>query len=546
MKMMTHVKEDHAKAIRLCVLVLTLMVYSLKGAIAVAELKLPAVFSDNMVLQRNRDFKVWGWAEAGEQITLTLGSNSIETECDLDKRWSVIVPAMEAGGPYIMTVSSQDTVSISDSLTVALTDTITVSNILIGEVWLCSGQSNMQWTMGRLKDIDHDIASADYPEIRMLTVPLLTTVVPQDSIPANKMPSWVSASPDTVHSFSAVAYYFGKELHERLRVPIGLINSSWGGSVAEAWTRAETLRAYPELAPIASNLDSLARVQPEELRRYEERREAYNTAIQDSIPNPPPYPLYPRGPGTRDYPGGLYNAMIHPLVPYTIAGVIWYQGESNSVRAVQYRTLFPAMIRDWRTVWGQGDFPFLYVQLANWDTKTIPRDGGWGSWPELREAQLMSLQVPNTGMAVITDIGDPKNIHPNNKWDVGRRLALNALDMAYGYTVIRSGPIFSSMFRNGKTLRLRFRHVAEGLVTGNLDALSGFTIAGDDRVFHEAVARIKGKEIVVEHPDIANPAAIRYSWDDNPNGNLYNTAGLPASPFRTDSWPEITRGKLLP
>ncbi len=507
---------------------------------AMAELRLPALISDNMVLMRNRGNTLWGWAEPGETVSAALDSLHVETECGPDGRWSLVLPAMEAGGPYTMTIAA------TDSIATASADSVTVGNILFGEVWLCSGQSNMQWRMGQLKDIELDLESADIPEIRMLTVPRQTAVTPQDSIPGESKPGWVISNPDTVKMFSAVAYYFGRELHERLRVPVGLISSSWGGSVAEAWTRVETLRSYHDLAPIVSNLDSLASEFPEHKRLYDERVAARKKAIQDSIPNPPPAPRGLRDPGTRDYPGGLYNAMINPLIPYGIAGAIWYQGESNSDRAIQYRTLFPAMIRDWREVWGQGDFPFLFVQLANWDTVIHPVEGGWGSWPELREAQLMTLKLPNTGMAVTVDIGDSSNIHPNNKWDVGRRLAINALAIAYGRTVTHSGPIFSAYYRNGSSVRLRFRHVAEGLVSGDLDGLKGFTIAGRDRVFLPAEAHIEGSEVVVSHPDISDPVAVRYGWEDNPSCNLYNSAGLPASPFRTDEWPGVTEGKLVP
>ncbi len=257
-------------------------------------------------------------------------------------------------------------------------------------------------------------------------------------------------------------------------------------------------------------------------------------------------PLPPRTPGERDYPSGLFNAMIAPMIPYGISGVIWYQGESNSVRARQYRTLFPAMINDWRRAWKQGNFPFLFVQLANWETDTIPVEGTWGSWPELREAQLMTLSLPNTGMAVTIDIGDSTNIHPNNKWDVGHRLALNALQIAYGRYIVKSGPIFTAMFRDGGRIRLRFRHIANGLVAGNMEPLKGFTAAGIDRVFYKAEARIEGNEVIVSSEEVTQPVAVRYAWDDNPENNLYNSAGLPASPFRTDDWPGITDGKLKP
>ena len=256
----------------------------------------------------------------------------------------------------------------------------------------------------------------------MFTVARQTPESPQDDF-AIPSAGWVPCSPDTLRTFSAVAFYFGRKLHKDLRVPVGLIHSSWGGTVAEAWTPIETLESVPELKPIVENLDSLKQTYPQHKEEFERKFAAFLQARRDSLPTPP-MPLPPRGPGSHYYPSGLYNAMIHPLVPYGIAGVIWYQGESNSVRAYQYRTLFPAMIGSWRQAWDRGDFPFIYVQLANWETDTIPAEGGWGSWPELREAQLMTLSVPKTGMAVTIDIGEAVNIHPNNKWDVGERLAL--------------------------------------------------------------------------------------------------------------------------
>ena len=482
---------------------------------------LPGIFGDNMVLQRDTEVPVWGHAEPGDTVTVALDSLSIDTTAGDDGRWRVLLAPMEAGGPHNMTVTADDT--------------LTFSNVAFGEVWVCSGQSNMEWRMKNERDIENDITAADLPDLRMFTVPRQSTEHPQDDF---TVPSagWVQCSPDTVGTFSAVAFYFGRKLHRDLRVPVGLIHSSWGGSVAEAWTPIETLESIPELKPIVENLDSLKQEYPRHKEEFENKFAAFLQARRDSLPQPP-MPLPPRGPGSHYYPSGLYNAMIHPLVPYGIAGVIWYQGESNSARAYQYRTLFPAMIGSWRQVWDRGDFPFIYVQLANWETDTIPTEGGWGSWAELREAQLMTLSVPKTGMAVTIDIGEADNIHPNNKWDVGERLALKALSIAYGRLIDYSGPIYTAMYRESNTIRLRFRHVAKGLVAGNMEPLSGFEIAGSDRVFHPAEARIEGAEVVVSSSVVPDPVAVRYGWDDNPKCNLYNTAGFPASPFRTDVWP---------
>lgn len=502
----------------------------ISGTAALSDVNMPGIFGDNMVLQRGMEAPVWGTAETNEIVTVTIDSLQYQTTAGIDGHWMVRLAAMEAGGPYEMTVSGNNT--------------ITFTNVLVGEVWVCSGQSNMAWPIDRVQNIEDDVASADYPDIRMITIDRVSKETPQTEFSGRK-PVWIPCSPDTVGKFSAVAFFFGRELHRELKVPVGLIHSSWGGAVAEAWTGIETLRSHPELRPIVDNLDSLIITYPQAKALFEEKAEAWQKAREDSLPLPP-MPLPPRAPGERDYPSGLFNAMIAPMIPYGIAGVIWYQGESNSVRARQYRTLFPAMISDWRRAWKQGDFPFLFVQLANWENDTIPVEGTWGSWPELREAQLMTLSLPNTGMAVTIDIGDSTNIHPNNKWDVGHRLALNALQTAYGRHIVKSGPIFTAMFRDGGSIKLRFRHIASGLVAGNMEPLKGFTTAGVDRVFHKADARIEGNEVIVSSEEAIQPVAVRYAWDDNPECNLYNSAGLPASPFRTDEWPGITDGKLKP
>ena len=503
---------------------------TLAGFTVNAEVTLPGIFGDNMVLQQSIEVPVWGWADPGDTVTVAIDTLSVETVAGIDGVWSVRLDPLNAGGPYDMIVAGKDSVLFT--------------NVMVGEVWVCSGQSNMAMRMSSVQNIEDDISSADYPDIRLFTVQRASTVDPQKDFPGER-PAWVPCSPDTVRSFSAAAYYFGRELQRELKVPIGLVHSSWGGSLAEAWTSLETLRSLPQLRPIVDNLDSLAIYYPQAKEAYDRRLEEWNKARADSLPLPlMPWP--PRGPETHHYPAGLYNAMIAPMIPYAIAGVIWYQGESNSVRAYQYRTLFPAMIRDWRKAWGQGDFPFLYIQLANWETDTIPVEGGWGSWAELREAQLMTLSVPNTGMAVTIDIGDSGNIHPNNKWDVGHRLALNALSIAYGRRVVKSGPIYTAMYREGRSIRLRFRHVSQGLVAGSMQPLMGFQIAGADRVFHDAEARIDGGEVIVFSENVEHPVAVRYGWDDDPRCNLYNTDGLPASPFRTDDWPGITEDRLKP
>jgi len=510
--------------------IIPLLVLLLIASHALSDVELPGVFGDNMVLQRGIKAPVWGTADPGEKITVSIKERHVRTKAGKDGRWKIRLKKMKAGGPYEMTVTGKNT--------------ITFANVMVGDVWVCSGQSNMAFRIASEQNIEDEIASADYPEIRMLTVGLFSRETPQYDFPG-KRPVWITCSPETVRNFSAVAFFFGKELHTELGVPIGLLHTSWGGSVAEAWTSHKALNSKKELKPIIENLELVKANYPEDKELYEKKIAEWGKAMTDGKPLPE-MPLPPRGPETRDYPSGLYNAMLFPMIPYGIRGAIWYQGESNSVRAWQYRTLFPTMIKDWRRAWKQGNFTFLFVQLANWETDTIPVNRTWGSWAELREAQLMTLSLPMTGMAVTIDIGNANNIHPNNKWDVGKRLALAALHSTYDRDVVYSGPIYKSMKKDGCTIRLSFKHVANGLSAGNAGQLNGFTIAGKDKIFYQADALIDGDKVVVSSGKVPDPVAVRYAWDDNPECNLYNSVDLPASPFRTDKWPEKTRGRLKP
>ncbi|MDP2982458.1 MAG: sialate O-acetylesterase [Candidatus Latescibacter sp.] len=494
------------------------------------DVKTPSIFGDSMVLQRGIPLPVWGMADPGEKVTVTLGDNSASTAAGKDGRWMIRLKKMDAGGPYEMKVAGNNSLTFKD--------------VLVGEVWVCSGQSNMWWQIRQVTGIEHEIASANYPNLHYFSTNLVSKEEPQFDFPGKK-PLWTACSPETVKNFSAVAYYFGKAIHQDLGVPVGLIHTSWGGSVAEAWTRIEALKSKPELRPIVDDLEGMKAAYSKAKEEYNRKSTEFAKA-QGGKGSVPPMPLPPRAPGERDWPSGLYNAMIAPMVPYGIRGAIWYQGESNSVRAWQYRTLFPTMIKDWRKAWNEGDFPFLYVQIANWKTSTIPVVDTWGSWPELREAQLMTLSLPKTGMAVSIDIGDSTNIHPNDKWDVGRRLSLAALHVAYGQNIVFSGPVYRSMKKDGNRIRLRFDNTDGGLTTRAGEPLQGFTIAGEDKVFHPASARFSGAEVLVSAENVPKPVAVRYGWADNPYCNLYNTAGLPASPFRTDSWKGITEGKVKP
>jgi sialate O-acetylesterase len=647
-----------------------------------ADVRVPSLIGDNMVLQQGRKDRVWGWARAGERVSVTFQGRTSRANADADGRWQVFIGPFKSGGPF--------------TLTVAGANTLTFKNVLVGDVWVCSGQSNMEWILQNAQGGPQDAAQADYPEIHLFTVQKKTSDKPLEDVQGH----WVVTTPKEAAAFSAVGFYFGRELYRRLKIPLGLIHTSWGGTPAEAWTSRAALAADPSFKAILDRYDKeladLPRLQREHARLLAEWEKQY--AVQDegnrgealgyadpahdlagwkrmSLPQlwesagldldgsiwfrrdvevPPSwagrdltlslgpvddfdttyfngtrvgstgaetpnawmtprvykipgalvragrnvvavrvfdrmggggfgggpgvmslapagarqgeavsldgawaykeesvveskkvdysnYPGPPPGPENQNNPSVLYNAMLAPLTPYRIRGAIWYQGESNAGRAYQYRALFPAMIRDWRAAWGEGDFPFYFVQLANWKARKI--DSIDSEWAELREAQLMTLKsTPHTGMAVAIDIGNPDDIHPRNKLDVGLRLARWALADVYGQKLEESGPLYDSKIVEGDRVRLRFKH-AEGLKTSDAAAPVGFFIAGDDRKFHPAEARIEGATVVVWSRDVPRPFAVRYAWADNPAANLYNGDGLPASPFRTDDWPGLTAGK---
>jgi sialate O-acetylesterase len=502
---------------RLSILLVALLI----PAAAQADIRLPAVIGDNMVLQRRGDVPIWGWADPGERVTVEVSwSDTTRTvEAGSNGRWSLDVTAPPVGEPGRMTLKGQNTVALA--------------NIVAGEVWVCSGQSNMQWTVSNSSYARDEIAAADYPRIRLFTVERKVADEPQDDCTGR----WVECSPETIPGFSAVAYFFGRELHRELDIPIGLIHTSWGGTPAEAWTSRPMLESDSDFAPILERWKKAVENYPQAMAEHKKKLEQWKKARAEGK-NPGRAPRSPFGPGHPHSPSGLYNAMIAPLIPYAMRGAIWYQGESNASRAYQYRELFPTMIRSWRTNWRQGDFPFLFVQLANF--MAIQPEPGDSAWAELREAQTMTLGLPNTGMAVIIDIGEANDIHPRNKQDVGKRLALWALANSYDQDVVYSGPLYKSMRRDGNSIVLGFYHVDGGLVAHRGDPLTGFAIAGSDRRFVWADARIVGDTVVVSSDEVPEPVAVRYAWSDNPVCNLYNEAGLPASPFRTDDWPGVT------
>lgn len=502
------------------------LVLCLLFSLSAQALRLPSIFGDHMVLQQDKAIQVWGWAEPGEAVRVKLGRAREKATADETGRWQVTLPAMTSSRPLTMKVRGAD-------------ETLTFEDILLGEVWICSGQSNMQWSVERANNATLEIERADHPELRLFTVPRKIAAEPQEDCAG----SWEICTPETVPGFSAVGYFYGRELHTALDVPVGMIHTSWGGTPAEAWTPMESLLADPVFAPVVAYWDTETAKYNAAMKAFKAEKETWEAAVAQAKAEgkeAPPEPKAPRS-GTRSHwrPSGLYNAMITPLVPYTIQGAIWYQGESNASRAWQYRTLFPTMINDWRSAWDQGPFPFLFVQLANFlDREAEP---GGAEWAELREAQVMTLDAcENTGQAVAIDLGVARDIHPRNKQEVARRLALNALANTYGQDIPYSGPMYAGMEKQGNRIVVSFDHTDYGLQSYDQGRLAGFAIAGEDRKFVWAQAKIVDDKVEVWSDEIADPVAVRYGWATNPECNLYNGVGLPASPFRTDDWPGIT------
>ncbi len=642
---------------KLCIIGLLTMI-ALSNHCVFAQLSTSVLFSDNMVLQRNREVPVWGWNTPGAEVEVTIRGKTVKTTTDADGQWKARLPALQAGGPYQMTISSGE-------------DKIVIRNILYGDVWVCSGQSNMAWQVKNSNDAKREIANAKDGQIRHFKVPLKGSIQLEERLPGGQ---WEVTSPQTVGEFTAVGYFFAKQLRKSTDVPIGLINSSWGGSSIEAWMSAELHvesgtgdalarmerefaakrladrkkleavignlptkdegianglaiwagrsfddnswknMALPKLWEDAGlpNLDGVVWFRksvnlPDELAQENwelglakiddsdrvwingqevgESKNAYNEIrrypVDGTFLRPgenvitvrvedtgggggiygEPGQLYLKSPNfsaplagqwkykvgeyraeearVNQSPTMLYNQMIYPMLGYGITGVIWYQGESNAggERAFTYREQFPAMINDWRKKWGQQDFPFLFVQLANWRAaKDQPTES---SWAMLRESQSKTLEVsPNSGQAVIIDIGEADDIHPRNKQDVGYRLALAARKIAYGEDIVYSGPSYQSHTVEDNKIYLTFDHIGSGLrAKDKYGYLKGFAIAGSDQKFRWAKAAIEGDRIVVWSEEVPNPVAVRYAWADNPDdANLYNEEGLPASPFRTDDW----------
>lgn len=651
------------KTIKVIFLVFTFTFFT--SLITFADVKLPRIFSSNMVLQQGIEIPVWGWADKGERITIEFNNNTIRTRADNTGKWKVELPVQEYGGPYNLTVKGKNI--------------LVFENVMIGDVWICSGQSNMEWRVDQTINADVEISNADYSNIRLFTVPQTVAQFPNDDISRGE---WEECSPETIGDFSSVGYFFGRNLYNELNIPIGLIHTSWGGTVAETWISSETISEDPDFKEL---LDKLQQMNMDKYK--EERLEKISKIFDGEIPNEdkgivdgkpvwsaldyndgdwktiqtPKYweqqgyinidgiawyrkeiqlnedqtnsnltlhlgkiddsdITFMNGieigkteneyskdriytidkkylqPGKNmivvrvddtggnggiwgdpeeqflaigdekmnisgdwkfkiskatvatvniepnSYPTLLFNGMINPILPYGIKGAIWYQGESNADRAKQYQRVFPNLINDWRKHWNQGDFPFFFVSLANYmQSVDQPAES---SWAELREAQTKTLSLPNTGMALAIDIGEANDIHPKNKQDVGKRLALNALKITYNRDLVHSGPMYKSVnFNEGKAL-ISFTETGSGLkIKDKYGYIKGFSIAGSDKKFHWAKAEIvDNKTIVVYSNNVKNPVAVRYGWANNPDDvNLYNQENLPANPFRTDNWPGITK-----
>jgi sialate O-acetylesterase len=454
-----------------------------------ADVKLPAIFSDHMVLQSGVEIPVWGWASPRETVHVRIGGREATATADETGKWRARLAPLQA-------------TQAAAELAVQGKNSLRVRDVLVGEVWLASGQSNMEFGLRNASTAEQELPRANTPELRLFVVDKVCAPQPREDC----LGHWTVCSPETAADFSAVAYFFGAAVQRGTRAPVGLIQAAWGGTPAEAWTSAAMLGDEPLFEPLLA---------------------ARQKKLDDQLA------LDPHDAGT------LWDGLLAPIATFPIRGAIWYQGESNVERALQYRALFPALIRGWRSAWGQGEFPFLFVQLASFRARD--KEPGDSPWAELREAQAAALELPHTGMAVAIDVGDAEDIHPRNKQAVGERLAKLALRTVYGKDVACFGPSFAEVAPlaadGASKLRVRFEHAEGGLRTSDDAPVRGFAVAGEDQVFHWAQAKIDGDSVVLTSPEVPAPVAARYAWADNPDANLVNREGLPAAPLRTDAFP---------
>lgn len=508
-------------------ILLTLFIAALTvGGTATAELKLAAMFSDSMVLQRDQPVKLWGWATSKSEIKVAIDERQLIVKTDDSGKWSTSLSALPAGGPFTLTISGDG-------------GNLTIKDILVGDVWLCSGQSNMAMTVARSKDFDKEAANAKFPQIRMFKVTSGHSIEPTETCSGE----WTVCTPDNVGNFSATAYFFGRRLHKELDVPIGLINSSVGGTSVESWT---SMPAQSNVATIKPRLDAWKTDDTNfnataAQANYDKALARWKTKAADAktngtkVPRKPSLRSAPRN--DRNYPANLFNGKINPLVGYTIKGAIWYQGENSSGRGFShlYGDQLATLITDWRDRWGIGDFPFAWVQLPNFRAaqKEPSETNGWSL---VQEGMLKTLSLPSTGMAVTIDVGDEKDIHPKDKQSVGHRLATWALADVYHKDMIAMGPIYQSSRIEGDKVVVEFKY-SDGLMS-KTDKLKGFAICGPDKKFVWADAIIDGNKVIVSSKEVPEPVSVRYAWAANPKFSLYNKEGIPASPFRTDDWEE--------
>ena len=473
-----------------------------------ADVQLPGIISDHMLLQRDVPVRIFGKAEPGEAVSVAFRGQTAQTVADPLGRWEVWLKPLAPGPAAEMTISGVNTIKVAD--------------VLVGDVWIGSGQSNMQWAVRQSDNPDAEIAAARFPQIRLFYVPRKTSAVPAEDVDAR----WVVCSPESIAEFSAVLYYFGRQLHQDLKVPMGLIHSSWGGTPIASWISGPSLVGNTRLEPFLSYWENVIRQFPINQSRHEQALKKWE-ASGSTGPRPAP----PLGPGHAHEPTTLYNARIAPLVKYTIKGALWYQGETEAGRAQGhvYGEALMTLVQDWRRAFGQGDFPFYWVQLANYGNAAKN-----GHWMRVQEGQVRATALRNTGVAVINDIGNPTNIHPTNKQDVGRRLALLAQSRG-------GSPLYRQFTREGNAIRIWFDNAGTALKTRGSAELTGFQIAGTDFKYVPAVARIEGATVLVSSDAVANPHSVRYAWDYNPEANLVNAMGLPASAFRTDENDERDR-----
>ncbi|HEX6878916.1 MAG TPA: sialate O-acetylesterase [Terriglobales bacterium] len=478
------------------------------ASVLTAEVRLPAVLADHMVFQRNQPVHIWGWADPGETVTVTFRQESVSTTADHFGHWSAFLKPGAAGGPFDLQVRGTNSIRLTD--------------ILVGDVWLASGQSNMEF---HLKESDNgvaEVAAANYPRIRLFMVDHVTSEYPLDDVAAR---TWTACTPESAKEFSAVAYFFARNIHQKENVPIGVIESNWGGTLVESWTSLMALSSDASLMPVFAARARMAENEIENRLIAQEEEKIKAQAKAEGRPEP----IFPwHAPLGWWEPSVLFNAMIAPLTPFPIRGVIWYQGESNSAlgRYAMYQRTFQTMITDWRRRWHNPDLPFLYVQIANYKSTELE------DWAPIREAQLQTLALRHTAMAVTIDIGNPDDVHPTNKREVGRRLSLAARHLVYGEALEYSGPVYRQATQERDQMRVWFDH-AEGLnAKGGL--LTAWEIAGDDGKYVPASAKIDGSTVLVSAPSVTSPKFVRYGWANNPECNLYNGAGLPASPFRSE------------